>query len=443
MTDFDYDVIYIGSGHGANHGALKLVQQGQKIAFVEADKLGGTCTNYGCDAKLLLDGPFQVLEDVTNYQEAGLVGQPNLDWEQLMASKHAMIDGFPAVLDQIFAKAGINLYRGRGRLLDAHTVEVNNEKLTTKNIVLATGLRDSTLPVPGHEFIHTSKDFLDLPTLPESMIFIGAGVISMEFASMMVKAGVQVTVVEFGDRALTNVPASYASKIVAKLEDEGVHFHFNEAVSQVAEQDGHFTVSTQSGLTFEAAYVFGATGRVANVENLGLEELGIEAGPKGIVVDDHLRTAVPNIYASGDVVEKSIPKLTPTAAFESNYLAKVLSGDDQPLVYPAVPFTVYTLPRISTLGVSLDQAEADPETYNTKTAPYGQSFDTKRDLKAEVTLVYRKADQTVVGAVIYGNDAASLINILTFVVDKGLKTTDLEQMIFGFPDVTYNMLNKI
>lgn len=443
MTTYDYDVIYIGSGHAANHGALKLVKQGKKVAFVEGDKLGGTCTNYGCDAKLLLDGAFQVLEDVQNFQAAGLKGTPVLEWDKLMAYKHQVIDAFPKLMGQIIPKAGIKIYPGYGSFVDSHTIRVNDETITAENIIIATGQRDSTLPIPGNEFIHNSKDFLDLEQLPDAMIFIGAGLISMEFASMMIKAGVDVIIVDIAEHPLTNFYDKYVDKVVDKLQKEGVTFYFNETIKLIEQQNQTYLVTTNSGRTLQADYIFGGTGRIANVEDLGLEELGIKTSARGIVVDDHLRTAQPNIFASGDVIDKRIPKLTPTATYESNYIAKVLLGDESPISYPTVPYTVYTLPRISEIGLSISDAQKNSDRYDIKQVPYGRSYDTKRNMDAELTLVYEKATQHVKGASIYGNDAPGLINILTFIIDKELTTTDLEQIIFGFPDVSYNLLGRI
>ncbi len=444
VSDYDYDVIFIGTGHAAFHGAFKLLKSGKKVAFIESDKLGGTCPNYGCDAKLLLDGPFEVLQDTENYHGFGLDNSAKLNWEDLMAYKHQWIDHIPETMEQVFSKAGINVYHGTGTILDPNTVKAGEQKITAANIVIATGQHDSVLPVEGKQYIHTSKDFLVLPHLPQSMVIIGAGLISMEFASMMIKAGVKVDIVEFADRALAAYYPKYVDKLVDKLQKDGVNFHFSEAVKRVEKDNNNYTVTTQSGLSLTAAYIFGATGRQANITGLGLDKLGIQASAKGIKVNDHLQTNVPNIYVSGDVIDKPIPKLTPTATFESNYIAaQILDQNDQPIKYPAVPFIAFTLPRIAEIGLSIEKAQKEPDKYQIRTQPYGQSFDTKHDSEAELTIAFDKATKKVVGAAIYGGDAANLINILTFVVDKGLTSNDLEQLIFGFPDVSYSVLGSL
>jgi glutathione reductase (NADPH) len=444
MSNYDYDVIFIGTGHAAFHGAFKLLKNGKKVAFVESDKLGGTCPNYGCDAKLLLDGPFEVLQDTENYHGFGLDGGPQVNWEDLMSYKHQWIDRIPKNMEQSFPKAGITVYHGQGTIIDPHTVRAGEQEITATNIVIATGQHDATLPVKGSEYIHTSKDFLVMEHLPQSMVIIGAGLISMEFASMMVKAGVQIDIIEFADRALASYYPKYVTKLVAKLKNEGVNFHFNEAVDQITEEDNKYIVTTQSGLSFKTAYVFGATGRQVNIDGLGLENVGIQASAKGVKVNDHLQTSVPNIYASGDVIDKQIPKLTPTATFESNYVAaQIMEQSVQPISYPAIPSIVFTLPRIAEIGLSIATAEQETDKYQITVLPYGQSFDTKHDSEAEITIAFEKSTNQVVGATIYGGDAASLINILTFVIDKGLTSADLEQLIFGFPDVSYSILGSL
>lgn len=148
-----------------------------------------------------------------------------------------------------------------------------------------------------------------------------------------------------------------------------------------------------------------ATGRIANYENLGLEELGIEAGRKGIKVDDHLRTSVSNIYASGDVIDKAIPKLTPTAEFESNYIAaQILGLDTLPIRYPVIPNLVFTLPRIAQTGISIDEAEKDTENYKVVSIPYGPQNEwiNNRETDIDITYVFDK-EGYLVGAAIYGS----------------------------------------
>ncbi len=281
--------------------------------------------------------------------------------------------------------------------------------------------------------------------MPEHLICIGAGIISMEFASMALTLGKRVTFLEFMPRALAAYPENYVCKLVEKMSAQGADFHFNEAVCGVEKTENGYKVTAKSGFSVEGDYVLGATGRVANYEDFGLEELGIQASRRGIVVDDYLRTSVPSIYASGDVVDKPVPRLTPTAEFESNYIASLLLGEtDAPISYPNVPNLVFTLPRIAQVGVSVADAEKDKENYHIVSVPYGiqNEWIDNRETDIELTYILDK-ENYLAGAAIYGSDAGTWIDFLTLIINKKVTAADLQSMIFAFPTHTYMLVNSL
>lgn len=442
---YDVDVVFIGSGHACNHGAIALRMAGKKVAFVEEDKLGGTCTNFGCDAKILLDGPFEYLEGLKRYEGLCVSGTCSIDWPELMAYKKRVIGSLDPLLGQIFTKMGIEIIHGRGTIENAHTVRCGDRQITAEYIVIGTGQRDAALSVPGSEYIHDSKEFLDIDQMPGSIVFIGAGIISMEFASMALMLGRKVTFIEYADRALAAYPQQYVSELVKKMEGQGAVFHFGQAVAGVEKTDSGYAVRTGSGTVVEGDYVLGATGRVANVEGLGLEALGIEADRKGIRVDDHLRTSVPNIYASGDVVCSDLPKLTPVAEFDSNYIAaQILGLDSAPISYPVIPNLVFTLPRIAQVGVSLDAAAMEPDRYKVIPVPYGPQNEwiDNRETDASVTFVLDQ-EGYLAGAAVYGSEGGPWIDFLTLIINEKLTAADLHRMIFAFPTQTYMLVSAL
>lgn len=439
----NYDVIFIGSGHANWHAAVTLKQAGKSVAIIEKDQIAGTCTNYGCDPKILLDGPFELLAQLKQYNGIGVTDNTAINWTELMAYKHKAIDPLPLQMTALFNQLGIDIVMGAAKLIDTNTVAVNEQKLTAKNIVIGTGQRPAKLNIPGREFLHDSRDFLDLEIMPQKITFIGAGIISLEFATMAVELGSTVEIIEFADHALSAFDQHHVAKLVAKLEAAGVKFHFNEAAAQVVAKDDHFEISTTNNLQIKTDYVIDATGRIPNIENIGLEEIGIQATRGGIVVDDHLRTSVNNIYASGDVIDKQIPRLTPTATFESNYIAQQLLGNDTAINYPAIPFVVFSLPRLAQIGVTTREAEASDK-YHTQVVPYGKQllFQYKNEVDAELTLILDH-DNYLVGANIYGNDAPDLINLITMIIDDHLSATALDQMIFAFPSSSIGVISLI
>ena len=440
-----FDVIFIGSGHGAWHAVMALAQAGKKVAVVEKDLPGGACPNYGCDAKILLDGPFEYLEGIERYKGLCVDQTGAIDWGKLMEYKKSIIGVFPKDLLDIAPKIGITFIQEKGKILDAHTVQAGDQTIQGEAIVIATGQRDAQLNIPGKEYVRNSRDFLSIEKMPEHLICIGAGIISMEFASMALALGKKVTFIEFAPRALAAYPEKYVRKLLEKMTAQGADFHFNEAVCKVEKTENGYSVATNSGLCVEGDYVLGATGRAANYEDLGLEALGIRASRRGIVVDDYLRTSVPSIYASGDVVDKLIPRLTPTAEFESNYIASLLLGEtDTPICYPNIPNLVFTLPRIAQVGVSAAEAENDPEKYRVVSVPYGAQNEwiDNRETDIELTYVFDR-EGYLVGAAIYGSDAGTWIDFLTLIINKKITAADLRSMIFAFPTHTYMLVNSL
>lgn len=441
---FDYDVVYLGTGHACWHGAMILGAAGKRIAFVDHDLTGGTCTNYGCDAKILLDSPFELVDGLERYKGLCVSEVPAVDWKALMAYKRKALADYPAALEAIFQKSGMDYIKARGKLLDAHTVCAGDKKITAEHIVIDTGERAKRQDIPGSEYAHDSREFLDIEAFPKRVVFIGAGIISMEFASMAVKMGSETTVIQYNDRALGPYPKKYVDRLVEKMKRDGVKFRFNESVTKIEKQGDVYRVTLKSGAAIECDYVFEATGRQANVQDLGLEEVGVDFSERGIKVNACMQTTVPNIYASGDVVDKRIPRLTPTATFESNYIAEHILGKKEPICYPAIPNLVFTLPRIAQVGVSLAEAEKEPDKYRVETIPYGKTmlFDTKNDEEAEFAFIFDK-ENYLVGAVFYGDEGASLVNFVTFVINQKITGKELDKMIFAFPAQSYGVYSML
>lgn len=443
---YDFDVVFIGSGHACWHAALMLRKGGKRVAFVEEDTVAGTCTNFGCNAKILLDTPFDYVDGLERFKGMGVDEVPAVNWSELMAYKKKIVNPMHKVLEGMFAQAGIPVYHAHGSLVDAHTVQAGDKRITAEYIVLGTGEHPRKLDIPGAELIHDSRDFLDLDQFPRRIAFIGGGIISMEFASIAAKLGSQTTVIQHDDQVLRMYPQKYVARVVEKMKSEGVTFLMNHDVAKVSEVAGAYEVTFADGSTLQTDYVLGATGRQPNVEGLGLEQLGIKFSPRGIEVDDHMRTSVPNVYASGDCVMKRIPKLTPTATFESNYVAtQILGLSTAPIKYPAIPNLVFTLPRISQVGVTLDEAEKNPDLWRTETVEYGKRllFEAKNEADAEFTFVFSKETGLLAGAAFYGEDAGVWADIAALVIGQKLSGLALSQLVFTFPTESQGMLSLL
>lgn len=440
-----YDVIFIGSGHACWHGALILKLLGKRVALVERDLVGGTCTNYGCDAKILLDSPFELKEALDRYQGIGVTGEARIDWGALMRYKKQYIGAMPAALEGLFAQFGFDLIRGEARFLDKNTVQVGGETYSAKYFVIGTGQTYIPLDIPGKEYFHDSREFLDLDEIPDHVTFVGAGIISMEFASLCLALGRQVDIVTITDGALEQYPKEYADQIVEKMKGQGANFVFNANVSEIEKTETGYVLKTREGVELETDYILVAVGRRANVDGMDLDKLGVEYSARGIRVDEHLRTSVKNIYASGDVIDKAIPKLTPTAEFESNYIAMdILNPVNGKIQYPAIPNLVFTLPRIAQVGVSVAEAEANPALYRVEKNPIGATMAwlNRNQRDEHFTFIFDKKNH-LVGAAVFSDEAGAYIDLLTIVINQKLDVKDLQKMVFSFPTQTYGLISAL
>ncbi len=441
-----YDVIYIGSGHACWHGGLILKMQGKKVAFVEKDLLGGTCTNYGCDAKILLDSPIELKEALDRYQNIGLARQAEINWNALMQYKKAHIGAFPDALGGMFKNFGFDIIRGEAKFVDAHTIEVEGKKYSADYFVIGTGQTYVPLDIPGKENFKDSRDFLSLDNIPEHVSIVGAGIIGMEFASICLSFGKKVDIIDLAPNALGQYDKKYVDFVVNKMKGQGANFLFGRHVTSLEKvKENQYVLKTQEGDEIKSNYVLVAVGRKANAEGLNLEGLGIEYSSRGIKVDDHLRTRIKNIYASGDVVDKKVPKLTPTAEFESNYIALDIllpSFLRKKISYPVIPNLVFTLPRIGQVGV--DTNKAKELGYRVEEVALGQtmSWANKNDVNEHLTFVFNKKNE-LVGAAILSDMAGEYLDLLTLIINQKLSARDLSKMIFSFPTTTYGLMSSL
>ena len=474
----DYDVIYIGSGNAAWQGGRFLRKAGLKILIVEESLYGGACANRGCNSKALLDAPYEIKALADNFEGVGKSGNFEVNWPDLMKLKQKRIAGMSLFLDGKFDEYDLDVAHGRGIIIDEHTVQVGDKRFTTDKIVICTGLKPIIPDIEGSEYLHDSTDFLDIADLPKHTIIIGAGFVGMEFASILAEAGLEADVIIRGNMALKYFHQPYVQNVIQILKDKGIRFHFNQQVSEIVANveidnpedkvqnavqglnanddlrdpdakdnnkayENGFTVNCESGLSITGDYVIAAMGRTANVEDIGLENVGLTYTKNGIKVNGHLQTEVPNIYASGDVADTGIAKLVTVAIHQSKYLAKELLGQADEITYPVVPAVAYTIPRIATVGIPAYVASESYE-YDVHRIRYGKSYslELKNDLTAEAKVIVDK-DLQIVGAEIYAADAENVANMFAFIINQKITLEELDYMIYAFPSSSSVCLYKL
>ncbi|AFS41191.1 MAG: NAD(P)/FAD-dependent oxidoreductase [Leuconostoc gelidum] len=435
MTNqYDYDVLYLGSGHGTFDGAIPLAQSGVKVGVIEADMIGGTCPNYGCNAKITLDAPV-VLTRAAERLSGIVQGNLNIDWAQNEAHKETVINGLPDMIGGLLTDSGIDVIHGRGVFEDNHTIVVAGKSVTADKIVISTGLRPHRLDISGSELAHDSREFMSLKTLPQKIAIIGSGYISMEFATIANAAGADITVFMHGDRALRQFHAPYVDKVVTDLKQRGVTFISNADVTAFEQNGDQIQVIYSDNQSLSVDWVLDASGRVPNVDNIGLETLGLIYNKSGIPVNDYLQTNIDNIYASGDVIDKTQPKLTPTAIFESTYLFKQFSGQTKASIhYPVVPSVVFTSPRIAQAGMLVQDAEKGDYVVQQTDLTKDWYRQVDNETLADNTLIFDQ-QHNLVGVTEVSEQAENVINTLLPAIEFKFGPDEIGRLIHLFPSI--------
>jgi len=405
----------------------------QRVLVIESDLWGGTCPNYGCDPKKMLYRGVEVKNAALRMNGFGISGTAKIDWPSLMAFKRSYTTGIPAGTLTGLTRTGIKTLYGRAQLLGQHMVKVGSQNVTGEHIVIATGHTPRFPDIPGANLLKPSRDFLDLDALPTSIAFIGAGYVSVELANIAAAAGADVHIIGHSDRLLRAFPKVATEALKQLLLKTGIHFHPNVELTKISPL-GTMTHLHADGFDLNVDMAVTAMGRIANVADLGLANAGIKSDLRGIPVDDHLRTAVANIYAIGDVNLKPQPKLTPVAGFEGRYVAQQILGSQEPIHYPAIPTIVFGPTELAKVGVALEDALAAPEQYQVthNETTHWYTYNRIQDPDAQVWTIVDKSTGKLAGAVVLASLAEDLINTFAAAIDAGQEPSDLNR-IYAYP----------
>lgn len=438
---FDYDTIVIGGGPGGMAVTYGL-NNSQKVLVIEGNLWGGTCPNFGCDPKKMLYGVVEARRQVIRYQGSGLSAEPKVDWAKMMVFKRGYTEKIPTGTEAGLRNAHIDHLHGVAEFIDGHTLRVGDQKVSGTHIVIATGATPTIPDIPGKEAFKTSTDFLNLSNLPKKIGFVGAGYVAIELANIAVEAGAEVHIFQHNDRLLRNFPQKYTEQLKDILTDKGIHFHMNTNVTALNADDKQVEVITNNGGSITLNAIFAAAGRRPNLDQLNLPSIGVAVEPQGVKVDDHLRTSVPSIYAIGDAIAKSVPKLTPVSGIEGRYVVSVIAGEtEEPIHYPAIPHIVFAGPELAQVGVTLDEAEKHSEQYAISNQSVGSwyTYNRLQDKTARVTTITDKSSGKLVGAVVLAVNAEELINDFSEIITHKTSAKQATDWTPIYPSVTSDL----
>jgi glutathione reductase (NADPH) len=415
-----YDVVVVGSGTSGQTAAFKLKENGLKVAVVEkSDRPGGTCALAGCQPKKWFYEAAETIAKARHLTGKGIVSAPEGNWARVLEQKRQFTSGIPEGTIQNFQKAGIDLVAGTAVFLDDQTLSVNGEKIQAKFFVLATGARPMGLPIEGMAHVITSDDFLELPELPPSILFIGGGFISFEFAHFAARLGPanqRLVILEAADSPLGTFDAEMVELLVAASRAEGIDVRSRIGIEAIEKHANGFSVRTANSGDFEADLVVHGAGRVPDLEALGLDTAGVEYSKRGISVDQTLRTTNRRIFAVGDCAATiQLARVADQEAHVAaeNILAALDLGREATMDYRAVPAVLFTYPQFAMVG----QTEADLKQTQT---PYRRSFDKnlgwptyqRVGLEDAAYKILIDANDQILGAHFLSDQATGMINTI-------------------------------
>ncbi len=441
-----FDVTIIGTGPGGYVCAIRCAQLGMKVAVVEKRAShGGTCLNVGCiPSKALLHASELFAESKHSFAKMGIVAETKVDFGKMMGFKQEAIDGNTKGIDFLLKKNKVTVFRGEGKITAPGKVQVGDQTVESKSIIIATG--SAVAQLKGIEVdeqqIVSSTGALELKSIPQSMAIIGAGVIGLELGSVYARLGAKVTVIEYLDRILPGMDLDVAKNFQRMLQKQGFAFKLSSKVMSAAKAPGKVTLSVEPAAggaaeNVEAEVVLVAVGRVPYTEGLGLDEAGVKRDNRGRVeVDGHFQTSVPGIYAIGDVIRG--PMLAHKAEDEGIALAEILAGQAGHVNYDVIPGVVYTAPEVAAVGKTEEELKAAGADYKAGKFLFLANGRAKANQTTDgfvKVLADAKTDR-VLGVHIVGPMAGELIHEAAVLMEFGGSAEDLARTCHAHPTLS-------
>jgi glutathione reductase (NADPH) len=427
----DFDLFVIGGGSAGVRCGRIAAGYGARVGIAEQKFWGGTCVNIGCVPKKFMVYAAEYGMNADDAQKFGWdIAKGGHDWATLIAAKDKEISRLNGIYSRLLDQAGAKMFEAKATFIDAHTLDVGGERVTAEKIVVATGGHPERPNIPGAELGIVSDDAFYLPSMPRRVAIVGGGYIGVEFAGIFAGLGAETHLIYRQPLPLRGFDQDLRIGLAEELAANGVILHPDTVPKSVKAIGDAKHIALSDLEVLEVDLVFFATGRVPNVTGLGLEKAGVTVGKNGaIVVDEDLKTSVPNIYAIGDVTDRL--NLTPVATAEGHAVADTLFGNKpRKISLQNVPTAVFSIPPIGTVGLTEAEAAArgPAKIFLTRFTPMRHQI-TGRPRKTIMKLIVDLATDKVIGAHMLGEDAAEICQGLGIAIQAGATKADFDRTI--------------
>ncbi|HEY9769316.1 MAG TPA: glutathione-disulfide reductase [Coleofasciculaceae cyanobacterium] len=435
---YDFDLFVIGAGSGGIATARRAAQYGAKVGIVESDRLGGTCVNRGCVPKKLM---VYASHFPNGFEESAgygwTVGETSFDWLKMITAVNNEVDRLNGIYQRMLDNSKVTLYKGYGKFIDSHTIEIGTQKVTAEKILIAVGGKPvKPDDIPGVEHAITSREIFHVKEQPKRIVIIGGGYIGVEFACILNGLGTEVTMVIRGHKILRGFDDDLRNEIQDGMERHGIRILANKPKLAIAKKEYglEITIPTHDGqeevIVADAASL-AATGRKPDLANLGLENTKVEIVNGAVAVDEYNQTAEDHIYAVGDCTDRI--NLTPVAINEGRAFADThFGGQSRHMSYENIPTAVFSTPEAATVG--LTEAEAREKfgdaikVYRSKFRSMYYTLPDKQE-KTLMKLIVDTNTDKVVGAHMVGDSAAEIIQGVAIAVKMGATKANFDATV--------------
>lgn len=439
----NFDLIVIGTGTAGSVAAKQCRAAGWSVAIIDCRPFGGTCALRGCDPKKMLVSAEEVMDFAHRMANNGIAfNDLHIDWSALMRFKRSFTTPIPEKNEKRFAEAGIATFHGIARFVDQTTIQVGDETLVSRYILIATGAKPAPLHIPGEEYLTTSTQFLELEQLPQRLIMVGGGYISMEFAHISARAGAQVQILHRGSRPLERFDPDLVDRLVQATRDVGIDVRLNttvKAIEKAADRLIVYAATAQGEEILSADLVVHGAGRVPAIDDLDLDKAGVEREKLGISVNQYLQSVSnPTVYAAGDASASGGPPLTPVSSMEGHVVASnLLEGNHQTPDFTEIPSVVFTMPSLASVGLQEEQATQQGKKFRVNYQDTSSWYSSRRvNMKySGYKVLVEEGSNRILGAHILGPDVEELVNLFAMAIRFNLRSEDIKKMIFAYPTV--------
>jgi len=446
MEKYDYDILTIGVGPAGMVVSAMGAEMGLKVCAIEKNKTGGECMNVGCIPSKALLRMAKTRHAVTKFSDFDMAEMPLPE----------VTNPFPHIREKLdfinnkkyavkFAKVDQILRQGAASFVDSHTVAVGDRKITAKRIFICTGTKPSKPPIPGLDSIDnvlTNENLFNLENIPESMLIIGGGAIGSEMAQAFSRLGCKTTIVQMDPHLLPFADKFAGETLEEVFKKEGIEVYNSRSISQLESKDGRVVLKTKEGETLEAERLLMAAGRVPTLDGLNLENAGVNYTPRGIPVNSNLETNVSHIYAVGDCNSNY---LFSHAAMHQGMIALMNIMRPWPFKKDfkkyVVPWTVFTEPQVSMVGMQESELIAAGIKYDVieaKHGDYGAAI-AEQVTTGSVRVLASKLGK-IYGASVIGEGSAEMINEWGLAIQKKIRLADIMLLQHSFPSMSF--MNK-